>query len=111
MSCKYIIADACVLRPASLRDTLLRFAETPRLYIPKLSDQMWAEVARNPESHRKLSPGWIAQLIVTSNLRDFPPSSLSEWDVEARHPDQFLMDLYALDPEAVASRLRDQARR
>ena len=50
-----------------------------------------------------------AQVIVTSNLKDFPPSSLAEWEIEARHPDSFLMDLYALDPETVASRLRDQA--
>jgi hypothetical protein len=49
------------------------------------------------------------QVIVTSNLKDFPPSSLAEWGIEARHPDQFLVDLYGLDPETVASRLRDQA--
>jgi predicted nucleic acid-binding protein len=146
------VLDACVLLPASLRDTLLRLAETPHLYIPKWSDRIWAEVTRNLESRRKLSPGKIAhlteqvqlhfpearvqgyeklaalmtndpkdrhvaavavrsnaQVIVTSNLKDFPASSLSEWDIEARHPDEFLMDLYALDPETVASRLRDQA--
>jgi hypothetical protein len=50
-----------------------------------------------------------AQVIVTSNLKDFPSSSLAEWEVEARHPDRFLMDLYAVDPQTVASRLRDQA--
>ena len=27
-----------------------------------------------------------AQVIVTSNLRDFPPESLLEWDIEAQHP-------------------------
>jgi predicted nucleic acid-binding protein len=146
------VLDACVLLPASLRDTLLRLAETPRLYMPKWSNQIWAEVTRNLESRRKLSPEKIAhlteqvrlhfpeaqvegyekltalmtndlkdrhvvaaavkahaQVIVTSNLKDFPPSSLAEWEIEARHPDQFLMDLYAVDPETVASRLRDQA--
>lgn len=50
-----------------------------------------------------------ARVIVTSNLRDFPASSLSEWGIEAQHPDQFLMALHALDPGAVTSRLRDQA--
>lgn len=132
------VLDACVLLPASLRDTLLRLAETPRLYIPKWSDQIWMEVTRNLESRRKLSREKIAhlteqvqfhfpeaqvegyekftalmtndpkdrhvaaaaarskaQVIVTSNLKDFPPSSLAEWKIEARHPDEFLMDLYA----------------
>jgi predicted nucleic acid-binding protein len=146
------VLDACVLLPASLRDTLLRLAETPRLYIPKWSDQIWAEVARNLENRRKLSPEKIshlteqiqfhfpearvegyeklmsqmtndpkdrhvaaaavrvrAQFIVTLNLKDFQLSSLAEWKVEARHPDQFLMDLYALEPKTVESRLREQA--
>lgn len=51
------VLDACVLLPASLRDTLLRLAETPPLYIPKWSGQIWAEVTRNLGSRRKLSPG------------------------------------------------------
>ncbi len=123
------VLDACVLLPASLRDTLLRLAETPRLYIPKWSGQIWAEVTRNLESRRKLSPEKIAhltkqiqlhfpeaqvqgyekfmgrmtnhpkdrhvvaaavranaQVIVTSNLKDFPPSSLAEWEIEAPAP-------------------------
>jgi hypothetical protein len=146
------VLDACVLVPASLRDTLLRLAETPPLYTPKWSHQIWAEVTRTLENRRRLNPDKIehlrrqvrlhfpeaqvegyeklialitndpkdrhvaaaavrigAQVIVTSNLKDFPPSSLAGWEIEARHPDQFLLNLYALDPEAVVSRLREQA--
>ena len=146
------VLDACVLLLASLRDTLLRLAETPRLYTPKWSPQIWEEVTRKLETRRSLSRDKIAHLteqiqlyfpeaqvdgyekftammtndpkdrhvaaaavranakvIVTSNLKDFPSSSLLEWEIEAQHPDQFLMDLYAVDPETVASRLNDQA--
>jgi predicted nucleic acid-binding protein len=146
------VLDACVLLPAALRDTLLRLAETPRLYVPKWSHQIWGEVTRNLRSRRQLSPEKIAhltgqvqlhfpeaqvegyekltasmtndpkdrhvvaaavkakaQVIVTSNLKDFPLSSLAEWEIKVRHPDQFLIDLYLIDPETVASRLRDQA--
>lgn len=39
--------DACVLLPMPLADTLLRMAETPRLYIPKWSDETLREVSRN----------------------------------------------------------------
>ena len=40
------VLDACVLVPAGLRDTLLRLAETPRLYVPKWSDEIFKEVVR-----------------------------------------------------------------
>jgi predicted nucleic acid-binding protein len=38
-----------------------------------------------------------AQLIVTFNLRDFPADELAAWDVEAKHPDDFLVDQFHLD--------------
>jgi predicted nucleic acid-binding protein len=39
--------DACVLLPMPLADTLLRMAETPRLYVPRWSAEIMAEVSRN----------------------------------------------------------------
>src|SRR5262245_13707345 len=50
-----------------------------------------------------------AQSIVTFNLKDFPVSSLAPYDVEALHPDQFVLDLIDLAPAAVANVVRDQA--
>lgn len=50
-----------------------------------------------------------AQVIVTSNLRDFPPESLSEWSIEPQHPDQFLLNLFELYPAEIVSKLHDQA--
>lgn len=41
------ILDACVLLPMPLTDTLLRMAETPRLYLPKWSKHIIEEVRRN----------------------------------------------------------------
>jgi predicted nucleic acid-binding protein len=38
-----------------------------------------------------------AQIIVTFNLNDFPAEVLADWDVEARHPDDFLVDQFHLD--------------
>lgn len=34
-----------------------------------------------------------ADSIVTRNLKDFPARELAPWNVEARHPDDFVMDL------------------
>jgi predicted nucleic acid-binding protein len=42
-----VMLDACVLLPMPLADTLLRMAETPRLYVPKWSDETLHEVTRN----------------------------------------------------------------
>jgi len=41
------VLDACVLIPMPLADTLLRLAAAPRLYLPKWTDQIMAEVSRN----------------------------------------------------------------
>jgi predicted nucleic acid-binding protein len=37
-----------------------------------------------------------AQTIVTYNLSDFPSSSLSRYEIDALHPDEFLRHLLAL---------------
>lgn len=42
-----VMLDACVLLPMPLADTLLRMAEVPRLYLPKWSDDILAEISRN----------------------------------------------------------------
>ncbi|NVI85959.1 PIN domain-containing protein [Actinomadura sp. BRA 177] len=42
-----------------------------------------------------------AQVIVTSNLRDFPTSDLQTWGVEARSPDDFVLDQIDLDDRVV----------
>ncbi len=42
-----VVLDACVILPMPLADTLLRMAETPRLYIPKWSDDILGEMSRN----------------------------------------------------------------
>ncbi|MET8145108.1 PIN domain-containing protein [Sphaerisporangium sp. NPDC005288] len=42
-----------------------------------------------------------AQVIVTSNLRDFPPEHLGSWGVEARSPDDFVLGQIGLDARVV----------
>jgi PIN domain len=44
-----------------------------------------------------------AEAIVTFNLRHFPAEYLAPLGLVAKHPDAFLCDLYAADPEAVAA--------
>ncbi len=39
-----------------------------------------------------------ANLIVTFNLKDFPEKTLDTFGLHATHPDEFLLDVAALDP-------------
>jgi hypothetical protein len=50
-----------------------------------------------------------AQAIVTSNLADFPPDALAAFDLEAVHPDDFLLDQLDLSPVMIQDVVRDQA--
>ncbi|ROQ17237.1 MULTISPECIES: PIN domain-containing protein [unclassified Curtobacterium] len=50
-----------------------------------------------------------ADVLVTFNLRDFPPASLAVLDVETVHPDDFLLDQLDLFPGVVTRVLRELA--
>lgn len=52
-----------------------------------------------------------AEVIVTSNLRDFRAEDLRKWNVEAVGPDSYLISLYTLEPGVVVSKLAEIARR
>jgi hypothetical protein len=49
-----------------------------------------------------------ADVIVTRNLRDFPPEVLDRYDIEAQHPDEFIRHLLDLSPVLVVDAIRDQ---
>ncbi|MFF0389864.1 PIN domain-containing protein [Kitasatospora sp. NPDC004615] len=50
-----------------------------------------------------------AQVIVTNNLKDFPPDYLADWDIERKSPDDFVMDLIDMDGRVVYSCAREIA--
>jgi predicted nucleic acid-binding protein len=54
-----------------------------------------------------------ADVIVTFNLKDFPSDYLSTFDVEAQHPDEFilyLLDLYPVQVGSAAEKVRQRLR-
>jgi predicted nucleic acid-binding protein len=66
----------------------------------------------NNEKDRHVLAAAVAadsELIVTLNLGDFPPEACEPFGVEAIHPDDFLLDLHDLDPEAALAALEQQA--
>lgn len=50
-----------------------------------------------------------ARLLVTYNLKHFPPGATQPWRVTAVGPSLFLKNLYASDPHSVLEVLREQA--
>jgi hypothetical protein len=42
-----------------------------------------------------------AQVIVTMNLKDFPSEVLQQYEIEALHPDEFILQLIDLAPNVV----------
>jgi hypothetical protein len=52
-----------------------------------------------------------ANFIVTRNPRDFPAATLGTFNIEARHPDEFVRRLLDLAPSAVVDAVREQQAR
>ena len=50
-----------------------------------------------------------AQAIVTANLKDFPSAALAPYNVEALHPDEFLLGLVDLAPGVMIQVIAEQA--
>ncbi len=48
------------------------------------------------------------EVIVTYNLKHFKEAHLNPLDIVARHPDEFLIDIYYLNPEIVVHTLYQQ---
>jgi hypothetical protein len=49
-----------------------------------------------------------SQIIVTTNLRNFPQEALADFNIDARHPDDFILDLADLDPAIVTTAAKRQ---
>jgi len=49
-------------------------------------------------------------VIVTFNLKHFPSASLEPWQIEAIHPQDYLLTLYSMHPAVVVAKLAAIAR-
>jgi hypothetical protein len=126
-----VIYDANVLYPNTLRDLLIRIAQQPHLVQAKWTNQILDETLRALQKNRsditeekaaglrELIHGAVrdclvtgyqplaaaikagAQLIVTRNLKDFPPKTLAQWDIRPKSPDNFVRDVMDFDSQAV----------
>jgi len=87
--------------------TAFEEAEVDAAEIERLEPAMTNE----PKDRHVLAASVAAdsELIATFDLDDFPPRACEPLGVEATHPDDFLLDLHDLNPEAVRAALEQQA--
>ncbi len=90
---------------ANVRDALVTGFESliPSLTLPDSEDRHVLAAAIRCQS----------DVIVTFNLKDFPSNYLSSFDVEAQHPDEFilyLLDLYPVQVCSAAEKVRQRLR-
>lgn len=148
-----VVYDASVLYPGTLRDLLIRIAQTGLVqarWTEMILDEMFNAIRRNrpdldpakldrtrvlmatavrdwkvtdfeslidslklpdPDDRHVLAAAIRAraQVIVTSNLRDFPGAELSRWDIEPRSPDAFVRDQISLDRDAIVAAIQQIA--
>ena len=78
---------------------------------PAEIERLEPAMTNDPKDRHVLAAAVAAdsELIVTFNLGDFPHDACEPVGVEAVHPDEFLLDLHDLAPEAVRAALEQQA--
>ncbi len=66
-------------------------------------------VTNDPKDRHVLAAAIRAkcEVIVTFNLKDFPPDALEAWQIEAQHPSKFLAGLYSINQGLVVQRLHE----
>ena len=71
--------------------------------------QLESSMTNDPDDRHVLAAAVAssAQVIVTFNLGHFPDER--SFGIEARHPDEFLMNRFDLDPAAVRATIEQQA--
>ena len=100
------------LRPGSLQRTReLMTRAVPDCMVTGYEGLIESIVLPDPDDRHVLAAAIHAgaQAIVTFNLDDFPAARLEPYNVEAKHPDDFVVDTLDLAPGAVARVLAEQA--
>lgn len=101
-------ADGRLRSAPRLREALERSFPEASIEVP---DGLVSTMTNHPGDRHVAAAAVIAhaQVIVTFNLRHFPPESIEPFGIEAQHPDRFLCHLFDLGPATACSLLASQA--
>ena len=107
-----ILANRPDLRPEALDRTrdLMRQA-VPDCMVSGFEDLIEGIELPDPDDRHVLAAAIHAgaQAIVTFNLADFPEKKLASYDIEAKHPDDFVLDTIDLAPGLATAVVCQQA--
>jgi hypothetical protein len=87
-----VIYDANAMYGNTPRDLLIRIARAGLVqakWTEEILDEVLGALARN------------RQVIVTANIKHFPAELLTPWNVEAKSPDEFVLDQISIDDRTV----------
>ncbi|HUG14001.1 MAG TPA: hypothetical protein VMM78_03190 [Thermomicrobiales bacterium] len=75
-------------------------------------ERLIASMTNDPKDRHVLAAAVVSgsQLIIMDNLRDFPAHAIADLGIDARSPDDFLVDLFAMEPALMAEIVNNQAR-
>jgi hypothetical protein len=104
-----VLYDACVLYGNEVRDLLMRIAISGMVGYETLVEALKLP---DPDDRHVLATAITAGavVIVTSNLNDFPAETLQPFGIEAKTPDDFVLDQISLDEGSVRDCVHQIAR-
>lgn len=89
--------------------------DTMREYFPEATitayQSLIGAMTNHPKDRHVLAAAVISgvQVIVTSNLRDFPSATRTSFNIDAQSPDEFLVHLFHLNSERMVQIVVEQA--
>lgn len=100
------------------KDQLIHTTETMNKVFPDAEVHDFEHLIQSielpdPDDRHVLAAACIcnADVIVTFNLKDFPEEHIQKYDIDARHPDQFITDLIHLNKEKAHTAFSQQVSR
>jgi predicted nucleic acid-binding protein len=109
---RYILKQRPDLKPEALQRTReLITRAVPDCMVTGFEGLIDGLVLPDPDDRHVLAAAIRAgaQAIVTFNLGDFPAERLQQYNIEAKHPDDFVIDIIDLSPGALATVVAEQA--
>lgn len=104
-------------RPDLQRESLIRTQKAMNLAFPDANvsgyDDLIGALSLPDPADRHILAAAIrgnVEVIVTYNLKHFPLSALGLYDIEAQHPDEFIINLISLDEEKALTALDKQVK-
>lgn len=85
-------------------------AAFPEAMVEEASDELEAALTNHPKDRHVLATAILAKadIIVSDDRRGFDKKALNSWNIKAQSPDNFLSDLFDINPDEIVQVVRRQ---